>query len=99
MLGVIRGQIRLRWSLIPGASKGWDPRQFQSMAHALDFAMASKRMKFAWLAQATRIPIDKLKAAVRSHGQLTEEELTKVESYLGMPIVERLVSRVKRHSP
>ena len=65
----------------------------------MDFAMASKRMKFAWLAQATRIPIEKLKAAVRSHGQLSEAEVTKVESYLGVPIIQRVVSRVRRSSP
>lgn len=61
--------------------------------------MASKRMKFSWLAQATRIPIDKLKASVRSGLELTTEEVAKIEHYLGVPIRKRVYSRAHRSPP
>ncbi len=86
MLKNFAGQVRHRWSLIPAASKGWNPNQFPSFGQALEFAMASKRMKMSWLAQGTRIPIDKLKAAIRKGLDLTAEEISKVELYVGVPL-------------
>jgi hypothetical protein len=67
-------------------TKGWNPDQFKSVGHALEFAMASKRMKMSWLAQGTRIPIDKLKSVIRKGVELTTEELSKVELYMGVPL-------------
>jgi hypothetical protein len=93
------GQSRLRWTLIPGATKGWNPDSFQSISRALEFAMASKRMKFSWLAQGTRIPIDELKAAVRSKFELSSDEIRKIELYLGVQLRSDVVSKVKRSPP
>ncbi len=67
-------------------TKGWNPEKFKSVGHALEFAMASKRMKMSWLAQGTRIPIDKLKSVIRKGVDLTAEELAKVELYVGVPL-------------
>lgn len=86
MLKNCLGQTRQRWSLIPAMTKGWNPDQFKSVGHALEFAMASKRMKMSWLAQGTRIPIDKLKSVIRKGVELTTEELAKVELYIGVPL-------------
>jgi hypothetical protein len=86
MFRLLTGQIRNRWSLLPGVSKGWNPNQAKSVGHAMEFAMASKRMKMSWLAQGTRIPIDRLKSAVRSGISLTEQEIRRIEMYLGVSI-------------
>ena len=61
--------------------------------------MVSKRMKFSWLAQATRIPIDKLKSAVRAGLELNPEEVSKVERYLGVPIRRKTVPSAQRSAP
>ena len=94
-----RGVTLLRWSLIPGATKGWNPASFRSVSRAMEFAMASKRMKFAWLAQATRIPIDRLKSAVRTNTELSDDEVRKVEMYLGVPVKPRKVNSVRSSPP
>ena len=86
MLKNCLGQTRHRWSLIPAMTKGWNPAKFKSVGHALEFAMASKRMKMSWLAQGTRIPIDKLKSVIRKGVDLSAEELAKVELYIGVPL-------------
>ena len=99
MFSSLVGQSRTRWALLPGATKGWNASSFPSTARAMEFAMASKRMKFSWLAQATRIPIDKLKAAVRTGLDLTSEEVKKIELYLGVPIRARFTKRVQKSPP
>ena len=58
----------------------------KSVGEAMEFAMASKRMKMSWLAQGTRIPIDRLKNAVRSGLDLSEQEIKRIELYLGVSI-------------
>ena len=90
------GQTRSRWSLIPAVTKGWDPARFPSPGVAMEFAMASKRMKMSWLAQGTRIPIDRLKAAVRNGLELTKDEVKKVETYLGVSLHKEATKRVHR---
>jgi hypothetical protein len=62
----------------------------------MEFAMASKRMKMSWLAQGTRIPIDRLKAAVRNGLELTKDEVKKVETYLGVSLHKEATKRVHR---
>ncbi len=89
MLRNYAGQLRLRWSLMPAATKGWNPNHFPSVGRALEFAMASKRMKMSWLAQGTRIPIEKLKAVIKKGSDLTSEEIAKVELYVGVPLGRR----------
>lgn len=90
------GQTRSRWSLIPAVTKGWDPARYPSPGRAMEFAMASKRMKMSWLAQGTRIPIDRLKAAVRTGLELTKDEVRKVETYLGVSIKKKAIKRMHR---
>ena len=90
MLRFSIGQVRQRWSLIPAATKGWNPSSFKSVGHALEFAMASKRMKMSWLAQGTRIPIDKLKSVIRKSVELSPEEISKLELYIGVPLKSRI---------
>jgi len=97
MLGLSRAACR--WSLIPGAAKGWDPAKFKSPGHALEFILASKRMKMAWLAQGTRIPIDRLKSAVRKGIELTREEISKIETYVGVPLERINTSKASRSAP
>jgi hypothetical protein len=85
LLGLL-GQTRSRWSLLPAPTRGWSPRKLPTIGATLDFALASKRMKLSWLSQGTRIPIDKLKAAVRNHIDLTVDEIRKLEIYLGVSL-------------
>lgn len=99
MFAKLAGQTRHRWSLIPAAAKGWNPEKLGSVSKALEFAVASKRTKFSWLAQGTRIPIDRLKAAIRSKLELSEDEIQKIELYLGVNLRKELVDRVKRAPP
>ena len=99
MLRLLVGQVRGRFNLLPGATKGWNPAQFGSVGQAMEFAIASKRMKFSWLAQATRIPVDRLKSAVRTGLQLTSDEISKVELYLGLPLRKEVLSRIQRTRP
>ena len=99
MFSTLIGKTRQRWSLIPAATKGWNPSKFASVSHALEFAVASKRMKFSWLAEGTRIPIDRLKAAIRSKLELSAEETRKMELYLGVNLRKEIVDRVRRAPP
>ena len=81
-----------RWSLIPAVTKGCQKA-------TLEFAMASKRMKMAWLAQGTRVPIERLKGAAANRMVLTEKEIKSVELYLGVRIADRIKSSVRRCHP
>jgi hypothetical protein len=97
MIQSLIGQVRTRFNLLPGASRGWRPNKFTSVGRAIEFAMVSKRMKFSWLAQATRVPIEKLKQVVREgeNRVLSHSEIEKVEMYLGVPVMERKIKRVE----
>jgi hypothetical protein len=61
--------------------------------------MASKRMKMSWLAQGTRIPIDRLKSAVRKGIELSKEEMSKIELYVGVPLTRPSSSKASRSAP
>ena len=61
--------------------------------------MASKRMKMSWLAQGTRIPVDRLRKAVATGLQLTQEELQKIEQYVGVSLFQRVRNSVTRTPP
>lgn len=76
----------LRWSLQPAATKGWNPTRFKSFGAAFDMAIATKRMRMSWLAQGTRIPIQKLKEARSDKVQLDDRETQLLELYLGVPL-------------
>ena len=78
--------VRGRYSLLPGVSKGWSASNFPSVGKALEFAMASKRMKMSWLSQGTRIPISRLKAATLQDAKLEESEVKKIEMYIGVSL-------------
>lgn len=71
---------------MPTATKGWNFNRFKTFGEALDMAIATKRFRMSWLAEGTRIPIQKLKDARSNLVKLDSREITLLEQYLGVPL-------------
>ena len=87
MLNVSRLLSRI-W-ITPGPKKGWIAGNFESMGEAMRVARTSKKYTFGKLSRGTEIAPKTLWSIEKGLMAPSNEELKKIELYLGVPILAR----------